>query len=212
MAKNNFLIQRVDKLVDRLPYLDNDKYVEVWEHEVFFLGRRIKHKKSEKVRRIRNNDFTITNNSFDFLKGSNAFLNLLLNNINSCILMLNKDTRLMAFNDNLKTIFSNKKDENLIYRRCGEAIGCAYQIEQQKECGSTSMCDDCELRSALLQTYNTNENIYRENIIRPFFDTNNTKIMKHLQFSTHQFLYHKDKYVIMLIGDVSRFYEENIVA
>ena len=71
-------------------------------------------------------DLTLTNVSFGFLKGSGDFLNIILNNINSCILLLDKDLKLKAFNDSLKTVFSNKKDEDLLYRRCGEAIGCAY--------------------------------------------------------------------------------------
>lgn len=196
-------------LIDRVPFLNEpDKFAEIWEHHTYFFGIRIKKKNIEQISRIRSSELTMQNNSFDFLRSSNEFLNILLNNINSCILLLNKDTRLTAFNDNLKTIFSNKPDEELIYQRCGEAIGCAYQIEERKDCGKTSVCDDCELRNAALNSYNKNENIYKQKIVRPFYNTQNQKVMKHLQFSTHLFHYYKDKYVVMLIEDVSQFFAE----
>jgi hypothetical protein len=75
-------------------------------------------------------DLTMTNESFNFLSNSSDFLNIILNNINSCVLLLDKELKLRAYNDSLKTIFSNKKDEDLLYIKCGEAIGCAYQIEE----------------------------------------------------------------------------------
>jgi len=38
---------------------------------------------------------------------------------------------LQAFNEPMMSIFSNKSDEDLLYRKCGEAIGCTYQIEEE---------------------------------------------------------------------------------
>ncbi|MBU1012693.1 MAG: hypothetical protein KKG99_06795 [Bacteroidetes bacterium] len=152
-------------------------------------------------------DRSMNNESFNFLRGSSEFLDIILNNINSCVLLLNKDLRLQAFNDSLKTIFSNKKDEDLLYVKCGEAIGCAYQIEEQKECGETSRCKTCDLRIAALTSYTNNEVIYKNQISRPFFDYNNIKIEKQLQFSTRLFLFNKEKYIIMLIEDITKHFE-----
>ena len=75
---------------------------------------------------------SMTNESFNFLRGSGEFMNIILNNINVCVLLMDNDMKLIAFNDSLKTIFSNKKDEDLLYIKCGEAIGCAYQVGQIK--------------------------------------------------------------------------------
>jgi sigma-B regulation protein RsbU (phosphoserine phosphatase) len=123
-------------------------------------------------------------------------------------LLLDKDVRLTAFNDSLKTIFSNRKDEDLSYKKCGEAIGCAYQIEEQKSCGDTSKCNNCELRIAALATYLNDESIYKDHIVKPFFDFNNKKADKHLQFSTRIFNFDGDKYVVMLIDDITRFFDK----
>ncbi len=44
---------------------------------------------------------------------------------------------LVSFNNAFLTMFPKNKDKDLIYIRCGEAIGCAYQAEEQKDCGRT---------------------------------------------------------------------------
>jgi hypothetical protein len=133
------------------------------------------------------NDLCFTNVSFNFLSGSSEFVNLIMNNISSCILLLDKDVRLTA------------------YKKCGEAIGCAYQIEEQKSCGDTSQCNNCELRVAALASYLNDESIFKDHIVKPFFDYNNKKVDKHIQFSTRVFNFNGDKYVIMIIDDISRF-------
>ncbi len=198
---------KTKQLIDRVPFLGENKFAELWDYSYYFMGIKFKTKRVETIATLRNEDLSISNNTFDFLKSSADFMNILINNINSCILLLNKDTRLTAFNDNLKTIFTNKKDENLIYKKCGEAIGCAYQIEEQKECGKTSMCDDCELRTAALKTFKTDEKIFKEHILRPFYNTQNLKVMKHLQFSTHIIYYFKEKFVVLLIEDITKFFQ-----
>ena len=152
-----------------------------------------------------NTERSLTNESFNFLKGSDEFLNIILDNINSCILLLDNEMKLQAFNNPLKTIFSNKKDEDLLYKKCGNAIGCAYQIEAQKDCGDTQFCCNCELRMAAFNSYFYNEAIYKQQTIKPFFTYDNIKVNKHLQFSTRLFKFNSDKYIIMVIEDISKF-------
>jgi hypothetical protein len=154
-------------------------------------------------------DITSTNVTFSFLKSSGDFINIIMNNINSCVLLLDKDMKLRAFNDSLRTIFSNRQGEDLLYMRCGEAIGCAYQIEEQKDCGNTSRCNQCELRMAGLNSYLNNEVIYKDHIVRPFFNNFNRKVDKHLQFSSRLFVYRREKYIIMIIEDITKFFEKN---
>lgn len=152
-------------------------------------------------------DITMNNTSFSFLKGSSEFLNVVLDNISVCVLLCDKDMKLRVFNDAMKTLFSNKKDEDLLYMRCGEAIGCAYQIEEQKNCGETSRCSKCELRVAALTSYANNEPVFKEHVVRPFYNFKAEKVDKHLQFSTRLFIFEKEKYIMLLIEDVTKFDE-----
>ncbi len=146
---------------------------------------------------------TIANHSFEMLVGSGEFLNIVLNNITSCIVLLDQDVKLQAFNNALKTIFSNKENEDLLYMRCGEAIGCAYQIEEAKDCGTTTRCKTCELRLAALDAYLNNAVTYRKHINRPFLNNKMEKEYKDLQVSTRLFTYKKEKYVMLIIEDIT---------
>jgi hypothetical protein len=148
-------------------------------------------------------ELALTNTSFGYLSQSSNFLNIVLNNINECILLLNHRMELQAYNDAMKTIFSNRANEDLQYVRCGEAIGCAYSIEEAKDCDKTSHCDTCELRIATLESYTSGKNIYKDHIYRPFFDHNYNKVDKHLQFSTRLFRFKKENYIIMIIEDIT---------
>ncbi len=154
-----------------------------------------------------NSEISQSNHTFDFLHGSSEFLDLVMNNITSCILLLDNEMKLHAFNDALKTIFSNKKDESLLYVRCGEGIGCAYQIEEKKDCGSTTHCNECELRVSALYSYVNDKPVYKEHITRPFYDHKFVKRDKHLQFSTSLFIFNREKYIIMIIEDITKFVE-----
>ncbi len=146
---------------------------------------------------------TLTNTSFDFIKGSNEFLNIVLNDIPSCILLLDNEMMLYAYNDALKTIFSNKEDEHILYKKCGNVIGCAYAVEEEKECGTTTMCQFCSLRESALMSYTENVNIYKQRLDRDFYKTDSQKVMKHLQFSSRVFPYKDERYIILIINDIT---------
>ncbi|WP_297091940.1 hypothetical protein [uncultured Draconibacterium sp.] len=147
---------------------------------------------------------TMANHSFDMLATSGEFMQMILNNITSCVLLLDKDMKLQAFNDVLKTIFSNKADEDILYLLCGEAIGCAYQIEEAKDCGKTSKCCTCELRLSAFDSYLNNTIVYKQHIQRPFFNKKGEREMKDLQFSTRHFYFRNEKYIILIIDDITK--------
>jgi nitrogen fixation/metabolism regulation signal transduction histidine kinase len=144
-----------------------------------------------------------TNVSFDFLKESSEFLNIILDNISVCVLLLDKDLKLQAFNNSVKTIFSARKDDELLYRKCGEAIGCAYQVEEETDCGSTSRCCSCELKVSVLKSYLEGQAIYKTGIVKPFYTYAGVKEDKHLQFSTRLFIFKKERYVILMVEDIN---------
>jgi len=140
-----------------------------------------------------------TNVTFNFLKGSSEFLNLVLDNINSCVLLLNNKMELVAFNDAINTLFPKTKKSDIRFVRCGEAIGCAFQIEEQKDCGNTSRCKDCELRVSAISSYVENTVTHFKQIERPFYNDKNEKINIKLQYSTRLFKFEGEKYVMMVI-------------
>jgi sigma-B regulation protein RsbU (phosphoserine phosphatase) len=143
------------------------------------------------------------NTTFDYLKSSSDFLNIVMNNISSCVLLLNKNMELQAFNDAMKTIFSNRPDEYLLYKKCGNAIGCAYAVEEAAECGKTSRCFNCELRKYAMISYSEKIPMFKNKISREFFTRDDLKVLKHLQFSTRPFEFERGNYIILIIEDIT---------
>jgi hypothetical protein len=150
--------------------------------------------------------------SFNNLGKSSDFLNEMIHNISSCILILNNKMELQAYNEPLKTIFSDKKDEHLLYKKCGEAIGCAYVVEEEKECGATSQCKYCQLRESAVLSYTNEKMVYKNQIDRNFFSAEGVKTMKHLQFSTRCLRVNKEKYIIVIVDDITRLTNLNKLA
>ena len=144
-----------------------------------------------------------TNKCFEYLSNSPDFLYSIISNLNACVLLLDKQMRLVAFNDPIKTIFSNKPDEHLLYHRCGEALGCAHTVDEMKDCGKTSKCESCKLRELALLTYLNDQPVYKEQISREFYTKTGEKEMKHLQFSIQLFRYEKEKYILILVEDIT---------
>ena len=140
-----------------------------------------------------------TNVSFNFLKGSSDFLNIVLDNINSAVLILNNKMELISFNDAIKTLFPSATNKELKFVRCGEALGCAYHIDEQKDCGNTSRCRDCELRKSAIASYAEDKTTSFKKIERPFYNEDNEKINVKLQYSTRLFPFESEKYIIMVL-------------
>ena len=148
-------------------------------------------------------DISSENTSFNYLRGSPDFLNKVLNSISSAVLLLDKDMRLQAFNDALRTMFSSAPEEYLLYQKCGNAIGCANPIEQQQECGEADQCCNCELRKAAILTYCEGVEFYKNRLQREFLRRDGTKVRKYLQFSTRRVRFNQDPYVLLIIEDLT---------
>jgi nitrogen fixation/metabolism regulation signal transduction histidine kinase len=147
---------------------------------------------------------SLTNVSFDFLQESQDFLNLVIHNLSSCVMLLDNQMMLYAYNEPLTTIFSNKEGENILYVKCGNAIGCAHTIDEAKECGTSSKCKFCELRETALLSYSENRTIFKQRIDREFYTNKKHKEPKHLQFSTRIFKFNNDKYILLIIDDITK--------
>ncbi|MBI9067471.1 MAG: hypothetical protein JEZ09_09280 [Salinivirgaceae bacterium] len=148
-------------------------------------------------------EFTSASTRFDELKSSPDFLNFVLDNINNCVLMLNSEMELQAFNNPFKTIFTNMAGEDLLYVRCGEALGCAYTVEEQKDCGKTSKCSSCELRKNALISYTTKKPMYRKRLEREFYKFLGAKETRLLEYSIKPVYLSNHYYLLVIINDIT---------
>lgn len=154
-----------------------------------------------------NENLTSAYTRFVDLKSSSQFLDFLLNNISSCVLMLNKEMKLQAFNDPFKTLFENSNSGKVLYERCGEVIGCAFTVDEEKNCGETSHCDQCILRLTALKAFSSHKNIYNQILEREFYLTKGKKERRKFRFSAKP-LYHETNYYLIVILDDITFVDD----
>ena len=83
------------------------------------------------------------------LKESNEFLNLLLDNINSAVLIADENLQIHQFNDSFLNLFDTAAVCTL-ESGFGETSGCVNAVLENKPCGETSHCADCILRHSLI--------------------------------------------------------------
>jgi len=135
------------------------------------------------------------------LKESNEFLNILFNNITSAVFLVDPDFIVRNFNDSFKHLF-HKSDETIIGKLCGEVIGCSFQEDEQKSCGSTSYCKQCILRKSLLESFDEKIHAYKQLLERDFY-IQGERIPKIFQYTTKKIIYNTINMVMIIVDDVT---------
>jgi len=136
--------------------------------------------------------------NIDDLKRSNEFLNALYNNVTSAIFIADRGPRIHHFNDSFKTLFYKPEDQ-ILMQLCGNAMGCIFTVKENRDCGSTSNCDKCELRAAVVTTFGEKAPVFKRKMVRDFV-INGKEMCKHFIFST-RYMEHLDGDMILIIVD-----------
>lgn len=142
------------------------------------------------------------------LRESNEFLNLLLDNINSAILIADENLQIHHFNDSFLNLF-DKAADSLIARGFGEAVGCVNAVVENKPCGKTSHCAHCLLRKSLIQTLVEDVPVDRQHLERTFY-LNGKPVQKHLEFSTRRISFQGRKMFLIIIYDITDIEQKKI--
>jgi signal transduction histidine kinase len=142
------------------------------------------------------------------LKSSADFLKTLLDNITSAIFIVDKTSVVRNFNDSFSILFG-AADIYRLNKKCGNAIGCYYAVNENKECGDTSFCGQCNLRQSLINALTDKVPAYRQTLVREFF-INSEKHLKYLQYTTKYINYAGDKMVLVIIDDITEIETQKI--
>ena len=142
------------------------------------------------------------------LKESNEFLNLLLDNINSAVLIADENLQIHQFNNSFLNLFDTAA-EGTTDSGFGEATGCVQAILENTPCGETSQCADCILRHSLVHNLIENSPVNKQSLDRVFY-INGEPVTKHLQFSTRSIMFQGQKMFLVIIYDVSDIEKQKI--
>ena len=145
---------------------------------------------------------------FEDLHESNEFLNIVLANINSAVLVVDENLQIHQFNDFFLELFDSSLD-TFVEKSFGQVTGCVNAIVENKPCGQTSQCKNCILRRSLVQTLLEKVPADKTTLDRIFYINGEAK-QKHLEFSTRPIYYQGQKLILVIIYDVTDIEEKNI--
>ncbi|MFC1885722.1 SpoIIE family protein phosphatase [Thermodesulfobacteriota bacterium] len=142
------------------------------------------------------------------LRESNEFLNLLLANINSAVLIVDEHLQIHQFNDFFISLFDRALDV-FVEKSFGKVTGCVNAITENKPCGETSQCKACILRRSLVQTLVEKVPADKITLDRIFYIDGEAR-QKHLEFSTRPIYYKGQKLILVIIYDITDIEQKNI--
>jgi len=135
------------------------------------------------------------------LKESNEFLNLLLDNIDSAVLIADENLKIFQVNNFFLELFDSAT-ESVMDKRFGAVSGCVHAVKENLPCGETSACKLCVLRQSVMQTLMEKVPADRVSLNRVFY-INNRPVEKFMQFSTRFINFNGRKMILVLIYDVT---------
>jgi len=144
----------------------------------------------------------------DDLRESNEFLNLLLDNINSAVLIIDEEFRIHQFNGVFHELF-DRASNRIVQKTFGDVTGCVNAVIENKPCGETSKCSNCILRRSLVETMARQvpaDNLWLERV----FYINGEPVEKYFEFSTRHVIFKGRKMVLVIIYDVTEIEKQRM--
>jgi K+-sensing histidine kinase KdpD len=136
------------------------------------------------------------------LKESNEFLNLVLENITSGVLLIDKDVRIYNINNTVKILLGKSK-EKIIGKLCGNALGCIHTVREYKKCGHTTKCSECPLRLTISNTFGKKHQVNKKKLRRRF-KIKGKIVNKVYQYSTRYITYNGEDMVLIILDDITK--------
>jgi len=135
------------------------------------------------------------------LRESNEFLNLLLDNINSAVLIADENMQIHQFNDSFISLFDRATDQR-VDSSFGQIAGCVNAVAENRSCGKTSQCQFCSIRRSLLQTLLDEAPVHRRRLERQFY-INGQPVTKYLEFSARPIQFQGRRMILVIIYDIT---------
>ncbi len=85
---------------------------------------------------------------------------------------------------------------------CGNAIGCIFQVEENRECGETSKCLDCRLRNDIVRSFAEKVPVYKDTLERRFVIQGEV-VQKYFVFTTKYLTWNGEEFVLIVFDDVT---------
>lgn len=135
------------------------------------------------------------------LKESNEFLNIVFDNINAAIFIVDGTFEIRSLNSACARILGREVSQ-IEGQKCGNGLGCVYELNGKKGCGNNAECGSCILRKDILQTFT--ESVPRsDEILEREFKIGHELKNKIFKYSTRYITYLGEKMVIVIMEDIT---------
>lgn len=139
------------------------------------------------------------------LKKSENFFKILMGSLESNVILVNQDIKIESVNPFLQNMI-NKDLKQIEGKKCGNALGCHYAIDEDKECGETSFCKSCNLRKTIISTL-ANKSDHSGNVLSREFYLNGEKIKKYFLYSCKHVRINSSDMALLIMNDVTELEE-----
>jgi len=139
------------------------------------------------------------------LKKSENFLEVLMDNLQSNIMVVNQDMKVESVNPFLKNML-HKNLNQIEGKKCGNALGCHHAVEEGKNCGETTFCNTCNLRKTIISTLADRSN-HSGNVLSREFYMNGEKIKKYFLYSCKHVKFNNNDMALLIMNDVTELEE-----
>jgi len=139
------------------------------------------------------------------LKDSSEFLNILFDNINSALFIVDNEIKVREFN-NAFSLLLNRRAEDIIGKLCGNALGCAFTVDENALCGEASYCKQCDLRKSLIFGFTKQVPTDKQHLLREFY-INGVKVPKHFLYTTRYIVFDGKEMILMIVDDITELEE-----
>jgi len=135
------------------------------------------------------------------LRESNEFLNMLLDNMNTAVVIVDENYRIYQFNNAFLNLF-DKAADSPVGEAFGDLTGCVHAVQENKACGETSQCSFCMLRQSAIRTLVEDGSIEKRTLERIFYFSGRPE-KKYLEFTTRQISFEGRRMSLILIYDIT---------
>jgi len=142
------------------------------------------------------------------LRESNAFLNLLLDSIDTAVLVVDENLVIHQINTSFRRLY-HVEGQAAVEKSFGRISGCVNSVRENKPCGATSQCGGCSLRQAIHQTMAKHLPVERLWLERIFF-IDGGAVAKYLEFSTRPLRFKDRAMTLVTIHDVTQLERQRI--
>ena len=135
-----------------------------------------------------------------------SFKDFLFDNLSAAIFVVDKDLKVQKVNNAYKALF-HKEERDVLNTLCGNSIGCAFAVEEDKPCGQTSECGQCSLRSCLIRCFSEADKVQSTYISRKFY-VDGKAFFKYFRIKVKMVKFHEEVMAIIMVDDVTELEEQ----